>query len=81
MPEKVRSGWSNLLLLALRKNVVKGSCGESKFNITMMNDLHLHYRFHPVVIHFDCNHHNLHDKNLSTVLNLRHYRATYSIYM
>lgn len=26
MPEKARSGWSNLLSLALRKNVVKGSC-------------------------------------------------------
>lgn len=26
MPENVRSGWSNLLLLQFKKNVVNGSC-------------------------------------------------------
>lgn len=34
MAEKVRSGWSNLLLLAQRKNVVKGSYRENKLDIT-----------------------------------------------
>lgn len=38
MAEKVRSGWSNLLLLALRRNVVKGSCRESKLDITKIKD-------------------------------------------
>lgn len=33
MAEKVRSGWSNLLSLAQRKNVVKGSYTENKLNV------------------------------------------------
>ncbi len=33
MPEKALSGWSNLLSLALRKNVVKGSYGQKSRQI------------------------------------------------
>lgn len=33
MPEKARSGLSNLFSLALRKNVEKGSCGDEKWTL------------------------------------------------
>lgn len=33
IPEKALSGWSNLLSLALRKNMVKGSCGDGDKHI------------------------------------------------
>lgn len=67
MAEKVRSGWSNLLSLAQRKNVVKGSCTENK----------LCYRnsvsplgFHPLDLVFSWNHHNQHNKNVTTSFTL-----------
>lgn len=36
--ENVRSGWSNLFLLALRKNVVKGSCRRWKWDIRTVKE-------------------------------------------
>lgn len=40
MAEKVRSGWSNLLLLAQRKNVVKGSYTENKLDVIQVQRHH-----------------------------------------
>lgn len=39
MDEKVRSGWSNLLLLAIRKNVVKGSWRKEQAVIGHQKDI------------------------------------------
>lgn len=74
MAEKVRSGWSNLLLLAQRKNVVKGSYMDSKLDIAQIKDRHPHLksqlRVRPRSAYLDCNHHNQHNDNRSAVLNL-----------
>lgn len=38
MPENVRSGWSNLLLLQFKKNVVNGSCAIEKVGLGYNQD-------------------------------------------